>query len=147
MGIVGLGGLSPRTPERRLVIRQQRAEDNIFRRVPLRGDETVRMTWMHSVDKTPWTEYYSIDQGELLLDCTDLRLMGAGTPSNAPHTELVGDDVRLCGLNERFPALRWIHSHRVHHRIYLNDELILPTSAVPHHTKVEMIVARTQERI
>lgn len=146
LGIVGCGGLSPRTPDLRLVIREQRADTNVFRKLPLRGDETVTMTWMHSVDKTPWTEYYTIDGGDFLLDCTELQLMGAGTPFNAPRTEIVGDSIRLCGLNERFPELRWIHSHRVHHRIYLDDELILPTSAVRHHTQVEMIVARTQEK-
>lgn len=145
LGLAGLGGLSPRPPGLRLVIREQRVVGNVFRRLPLRGDETVTMKWMHSVDKTPWTEYYTIDEGEFLLDCTDLQLMGAGTPFNAPRTEIVGDEVRLCGLNERFPELRWIHSHRVHHRIYLDDELVLPTSAVPHHTQVEMIVAGTQE--
>lgn len=98
------------------------------------------MTWMHSVDKTPWWEYYRAVENGLILDSTDLALMGAGTPFNAPKTELVGDMIRLSGLDEHFSAVRWIHSHRVHHRIYLDDELLLPTRAIGHHVHAEMTV-------
>lgn len=98
------------------------------------------MTWMHSVDKTPWWEYYRAVGNELVLERTELALMGAGAPFEAPRTEIVGDMIRLSGMNEHFSAVRWIHSHRVHHRIYLNDQLVLPTQAIDHHIHVEMIV-------
>ncbi|HJA59896.1 MAG TPA: DUF1850 domain-containing protein [Candidatus Brevibacterium intestinavium] len=142
--LVGLGLVVPLSvsgPVRqRLVIREQAPSRRIFRSVPISDDDVVAMTWMHSVDKTPWWEYYSPVDGELVLDCTELALMGAGTPFDAPQTEIDGDKVRLCGLDEHFPAVRWIHSHRVHHRIYLDGELILPTRAIDHHVRAEMIV-------
>lgn len=125
---------------RRLVIRQQAPGDRVYRSVPIDGDDEVAMTWMHSVDKTPWWEYYRAVGDELVLGCTELSLMGAGTPFEAPQTELDGDMVRLCGLDEHFAAVRWIHSHRVHHRIYFNGELLLPTRAIGHHVHAEMIV-------
>lgn len=125
---------------KRLIIREQPPGRRVFRSVPVNDNDTVAMTWMHSVDKTPWWEYYDVVGDELVLDCTELALMGAGTPFNAPQTEIDGDMVRFCGLDEHFPAVRWIHSHRVHHRIYLDDELLLPTQAIDHHVRAEMIV-------
>lgn len=124
----------------RLIIREQPPGRRVFRSVPVDDDSKVAMTWMHSVDKTPWWEYYHIVGGEFVLGCTELALMGAGTPFNAPRTEIDGDMVRLCGLDERFPVIRWIHSHRVHHRIYLDEELLLHTRAIDHHVRAEMIV-------
>jgi hypothetical protein len=112
----------------------------VFRSVPITEGSEIAMTWMHSVDKTPWWEYYRAAEDELILESTELALMGAGTPFNAPKTEIVGDMVRLSGLNEHFPAVRWIHSHRVHHRIYLDDHLLLPTRTIDHHVHAEMIV-------
>ena len=142
--LAGLGLVVPLSvsgPVRqRLVIREQAPSRRIFRSVPISDDDVVAMTWMHSVDKTPWWEYYSPVDGELVLDCTELALMGAGTPFDAPQTEIDGDKVRLCGLEEHFPAVRWIHSHRVHQRIYHDGELILPTRAIDHHVRAEMIV-------
>src|SRR5699024_807331 len=123
-----------------LVIREQAPSRRIFRSVPISDDDVVAMTWMHSVDKTPWWEYYSPVDGELVLDCTELALMGAGTPFAAPQTEIDGDKLRSGGLDYNFPAVRWHHSHQVHHRIYLDGELILPTRAIDHHVRAEMIV-------
>lgn len=139
MGIVVPTSVSGPTP-RRLIIREQPPGRRVFRSVPVDDEDKLAMTWMHSVDKTPWWEYYDIVGDEFVLDCTELALMGAGTPFNAPRTEIDGDMVRLCGLDEHFPAIRWIHSHRVHHRIYLDDELLLPTRAIDHHVRAEMIV-------
>src|SRR5699024_6942058 len=97
--LAGLGLVVPLSvsgPVRqRLVIREQAPSRRIFRSVPISDDDVVAMTWMHSVDKTPWWEYYSPVDGELVLDCTDLALMGAGTPFDAPQTEIDGDKVRL----------------------------------------------------
>src|SRR5699024_9127683 len=74
---------APGPGRQRLVIREQAPSRRIFRSVPISDDDVVAMTWMHSVDKTPWWEYYSPVDGELVLDCTELALMGAGTPFDA----------------------------------------------------------------
>src|SRR5699024_3726596 len=122
--LVGLGLVVPLSvsgPVRqRLVIREQAPSRRIFRSVPISDDDVVAMTWMHSVYNAAGREYYSPVDGEPVLACTELALMGAGPPFDAPQTEIDGDMVRLCGLDEHFPAVRWIHSHRVHHRIYLD---------------------------
>lgn len=98
------------------------------------------MSRRHSVDGTPWVEEYEVGQAGLVLTCTELRLMGVGAPFDAPRVELDGDTVRLCGTDRPFPAVRWIHSQAVGHRVLLDGELVLPARMIPHHTKAEMTV-------
>src|SRR5690625_5986445 len=105
--LAGLGLVVPLSvsgPVRqRLVIREQAPSRRIYRSVPISDYNVVAMTWMHSVDKTPCWEYYSPVDGELVLDCTELALMRAGTPFAAPQSEYDGAKLILCVLDDHFP--------------------------------------------
>ena len=139
-GALALPFLTSATPVTALVVREQRPGSREFARIPVAEGDILTFSWIHSVDGTPWTEYYRVAGRTLVLDCTEMSLTGAGTPSGAPEVSYSGDQTRMCGLDLTFDAVRWIHSHRVDHRITLGDTLLIVPQAVPHHCRVEMAV-------
>ena len=132
--------LTSATPVTALVVREQRPGRREFARIPVGQGDIVEFSWIHSVDGTPWTEFYRVAGRELVLDCTEMSLTGAGTPSSAPEVSYSGDQTRMCGLDLTFDAVRWIHSHDVDHRIVVGGALLIAPEAVPHHCRAELAV-------
>ncbi|MFB9775745.1 DUF1850 domain-containing protein [Brevibacterium otitidis] len=124
-----------------VLFRHQRRPREVYRKVEVSRAARISLSWIHSVDHTPWIEYYTLSRSGFLLDCTDLALTGAGAPSEAPHVEKVGSMLRYCGLDRRFDAVRWIHSHDVDHTISINGHQLLAAADLPHRTPVEMVLA------
>lgn len=124
-----------------VLIRHQRRPHEVYRHVTVSRQATIALAWIHSVDHTPWIEYYTLSRGGFLLDCTDIALTGAGAPSEAPHVEKVGDMLRYCGLNRHFDAVRWIHSHDVEHTLSIDGHRLLAPADIPHRSPVEMVLA------
>lgn len=132
--------LTSATPVTAVVVREQRPGTREFARIPVADGDVLAFSWIHSVDGTPWTEFYRVTGRTLVLDCTEMSLTGAGAPSEAPEITYDGDQVRMCGLDLTFDAVRWIHSHRVDHRIMLGDTLLVAPRSIPHHCRTEMAV-------
>ena len=77
------------------------------------GDEFT-ISWIHSVEKTPWRETYQIaDNGELLLIETAFQSFGAGVPHQKGNMMIENGEVIVTGIEDRVPAFRWIHSQNV----------------------------------
>ena len=45
-------------------------------------DDTFEIGWIHSVEKEPWYETYTVKDQQLYLETTRFKTFGAGTPSD-----------------------------------------------------------------
>lgn len=138
---VAFAAVSGDQPQVRIVLEDQRTGDVLTHFTAHQGS-TVELSWIHSVEHALWREFYEILGDGFLLDCTEPGSFGAGTPSNAPRTETVDGRVRFCGLGRRFERVSWIHSHAVQHRVTMNDDVMVDTTSLPHHTFISMRVSR-----
>lgn len=78
------------------------------------------LSWIHSVDKTPWIEYYErIDHG-FLLTTTKFKTFGAGVPHEGRVLE--SDDAMIhYQINQLMPEINWVIDTAVHSTIILPD--------------------------
>ncbi|MDQ0338233.1 hypothetical protein J2S00_001017 [Caldalkalibacillus uzonensis] len=101
--------------------------------------DMLELSWIHSVEKTPWHEILQVESGHFVLVETRFQSFGAGVPHTKEGTVKVEDDyVIMTELSEVIPVYRWIHSHHVQFGLELNGEPLLQTGDIPHHQPVEM---------
>ncbi|WP_385937377.1 DUF1850 domain-containing protein [Thalassorhabdus alkalitolerans] len=106
------------------------------------GDELV-LSWIHSVEKSPWAELYKVtEEGSLLLDETVFQSFGAGVPHQKGDMSVENGEVVIRNINEEHEALRWIHSQNVEFTLYLNGKEVFDAEELPHHEKMEMKIEK-----
>lgn len=79
-----------------------------------------RLTWRHSVEKTPWSETYQRQSSHLLLTHTEFKNFGAGTPSSGQTLPAPPGYVAYA-VNLTLPELNWVVSRRVRSTLWLDD--------------------------
>lgn len=74
--------------------------------------DQFELTWIHSVEKEEWREFYRVDDQDLLLYETAFKTFGAGVPSEG---EIIPSDDGFIHLkvNQRFPELRLFISESI----------------------------------
>lgn len=78
------------------------------------------LSWIHSVDKTPWLEYYERqDQGFLLTE-TKFKTFGAGVPHDGEVLESQ-DSMIHYRMNQMIPEINWIIDKDVSSTIIVPD--------------------------
>lgn len=125
--------------EMTLVVQHQENHE-IYKEVQhLKAGDTFSLTWVHSVEHTPWRETYQLtDDGELELIETAFQSFGAGVPYQKGEMTVENGEVIIRNLNERIDALRWIHSHHVGFELIVDGEPAFQTEDLPHFEKVEI---------
>lgn len=113
----------------------------VYHRVAVENGEVVRLSWTHSVEKTPWVEVYEVADGGFLLREARVKSFGAGVDQLAPETRLEDGWVILGGTQREFPELRFLHSREVDRRLEVGGEALDLTS-LPERASVEVEVAR-----
>ena len=110
---------------------------------PVRCGDTVRLSWIHSVELTPWEEDYTIlSDGTLLLKTARFKSYGAGVPEYGGEHRLVQGWIVRDGINRELPALNWIHSHTANFQIHLNDVLLVRPKDLPHHEPLKLFIEK-----
>ena len=96
------------------------------------GDQTCRfsapqwrLTWLHSVEKTPWSETYQRQPNGFLLTTTQFKSFGAGTPSAGTLIPAPPGYVAYA-VNVTLPELNWVVSRRVRATLWLDDNTPWP---------------------
>ena len=83
------------------------------------------LLWIHSVDKTPWFEYYERqDQGFLLTE-TKFRTFGAGVPHAGEvlkKSEKSDHSLIHYRMNQLIPEINWVIDKDVRSTIILPDD-------------------------
>jgi hypothetical protein len=102
--------------------------------------DTVRLSWTHSVERTPWVEEYEVSDGEFHLREVRIKSFGAGVDQIAPEVENVDGWVVMSGYERSFETLRFIHSRDVERKLVVAGEDMGLDEAVPQYAPVEVDV-------
>ncbi|WP_096438107.1 DUF1850 domain-containing protein [Alteribacter populi] len=106
------------------------------------GDEII-MSWIHSVEKTPWRETYQVNEnGEWVLIETAFESFGAGVSHELGTMTIEDGEVIVRDLEEMVPEITWIHSHNAKYTVYFNEESLIETGDLPHHIPIEIIIEK-----
>ncbi len=135
--IVGcIGNISDSDTE---LIIQSQEDGEVYKKVPVeRGDEMV-LAWVHSVEKTPWSEHYKVSKDRyLILEETRFQSFGAGVPHQKGDMMVKDGEVIVTDINEEHESLRWIHSRNAEFTLQLNGDVIFDAEELPHHEKIEL---------
>lgn len=113
----------------------------VFHTSEVQTGAIIRLRWIHSVELTPWEEYYQVlETGKLLLKKTRFQSYGAGVP------EYGGEFIKEQGwmvhdnINRLLPALGWIHSHSAGFQIDVNSKVLLSPDSLPHHEPLKLSI-------
>jgi hypothetical protein len=124
----------------RLSVRHSRSGELICSH-PIQAGDMIRLYWVHSVELTPWEEYYEVRaDGALILRTTRFQSYGAGVP------EYGGEFVKEKGwmvyrnINSQFEFLNWIHSHTAKFQVSINGAAYLKPEDLPHHEPLKLII-------
>lgn len=128
-------------PERYVEVRDRETGERYFLEAADEG-ETLRLSWVHSIEHTPWVEVYRVSDGRLALEEARVKSFGAGVDQVAPETETRDGWVILRGTERTFPALNFIYSEDVGHELRVGDRKLTLEERVPHHAAVEVGVER-----
>ncbi len=120
----------------------------IYVEVPAKGGDKLFFGWVHSWEKIPWNEYYSIDQdGNLVLDTISFPAFGAGIPENKGKVCRIENGlIYMDEIGQVFPEFDWINSHFATREIILNGQLISKGDMLPEHTRLRLVVERRLKR-
>lgn len=100
--------------------------------------DTIRLSWTHSMERTPWVEEYEISDGEFHLREVRIKSFGAGVDQIAPKVENRDGWVVMSGYERSFDALRFIHSRDVGRTLAIAGENVDLDSDVPQYASVEV---------
>lgn len=126
-----------------LVVREQRTH-NEFLRLNVNIGDHIELSWIHSVEKTPWLEILEVTQDkQLVLRETRFQSFGAGVPYSSEGDVYVENGYTvMTGLDQIFQRYQWIHSQEAKFRLKLNGKQIMEPEKIPHHLAVEMFVEK-----
>lgn len=83
-------------------------------------DEQFALSWIHSVDKTPWVEYYRRDKAAFLLTETEFRTFGAGVPHDGEVIPTTNGMIRY-RVNLPMTEINWVVDKEVQSTIVLSN--------------------------
>lgn len=140
-GLLFLGVVVALLPRRFIAIANSRTGDGYgFGKV--RPGTIIRLSWIHSMDKTPWIERYQVRGRRFALLEAKVKSFGAGVDQNAPEVVTADGWVTLRGTNRMFATLNFIHSPDVGRRVVIGDREFELDDRVPPDAPVEIRVRR-----
>ncbi|MEK4427117.1 DUF1850 domain-containing protein [Solibacillus sp. FSL K6-1523] len=86
-------------------------------------EDEFTIGWIHSVEKEPWFEIYTVHNNQLLLRETYFKTFGAGTPSEGTIIETDDGYVHFM-LNKPFQEVNMVVSENVKTTLYTKNEEI-----------------------
>lgn len=95
--------------------------------------EEFSISWIHSVEKEEWVEFYETKEKELLLTRTSFKTFGAGVPSTPADakTTTLEDGFVTMQIDRILPTLQLVVSDNV------KSTLLLSNQAIPLYTLTE----------
>lgn len=89
------------------------------------SDNRFTIKYIHSVERTPVWEVYTIDSGEIVLRETIFQSFGAGLPSTSPYDfEVVEEGFRLFNIDQKMTNLIYrTGAVRANHQLIIGDKI------------------------
>ena len=131
-------------PDLRLVLSDQETGQVLFSHPVQEGDE-LSFHWIHSFEHIPWVEEYTIEANEtFLLHTISVAGFGAGIPENKGVVTVEDGMVVMRSIQQRFDAIRWIHSQTALVSITLGANTFITGEDVGHHLPVALSIKGTR---
>lgn len=131
-------------PDLRLVLSDQETGQVLFSQPVQEGDE-LSFHWIHSFEHIPWVEEYTIEANEtFLLHTISVAGFGAGIPENKGVVTVEDGMVVMRSIQQRFDAIRWIHSQTALVSITLGANTFITGEDVGHHLPVALSIKGTR---
>ncbi|MDO5633406.1 MAG: DUF1850 domain-containing protein [Micrococcus sp.] len=115
--------------------------DEIFGTRTVAPGDTVRLSWIHSIELTDWTDTFRVEDRGFTLIETEFSSYGAGMPTGTEEgtVHLGEDSLRITDLDRPFESIRWIHSVRQRHRIDVAEARnVFDTDSLPDRQPLEL---------
>lgn len=129
-------------PVRYVEVWDRQTGETYFARRAEEGD-AVRLSWIHSVEHTPWTEVYRVSDGRLALEEARVKAFGAGVDQIAPEVATEDGWVILRGTGRMFPELHFIYSREADYELRVGGRELELEERVPHHAAIRVGVERS----
>ncbi len=131
-------------PDLRLVLSDQETGQVLFSHPVQEGDE-LSFHWIHSFEHIPWVEEYTIEANEtFLLHTISVAGFGAGIPENKGVVTVEDGMVVMRSIQQRFDAIRWIHSQTALVSITLGANTFIGGENIGHHLPVALSIKGTR---
>ena len=90
----------------------------------VKNNESFTVEYIHSVQLTPVTETYIIDNNNIILIETGFNSYGAGLPATTPYKfEIIGNEFRIYDINEIMDYLVYrTGAERANHKLLFNNK-------------------------
>lgn len=85
-------------------------------------NENFSLSWVHSVEKERWIEYFKLKEEEVVLIGTKFKTFGAGVPSNFRESEIKDGWVVVKDLNRKMSRLNIRASGNTEHELIYGDK-------------------------
>jgi hypothetical protein len=128
--------------EKEQVIQIQHGETgSVLEEFPAETNDEVALSWVHSVEQTPWTDVFTITENcRLLLTETRFQSFGAGVEHQYEDISHEDGTYTARGLNECHDSVNWIHSHDAEHTVTINRVEEVDTASLPHHEPLRITI-------
>ena len=116
----------------------------MYAEAPLKPGDTVEFDWIHSFEKIPWREYYTVcDDGTFTLETIAVAGFGAGIPAEMDVEYRYEDGmIYMDQIGSGFHEFRFFNSTEALETVRLNDAGFVKGASMPHHAKIVIYVVR-----
>lgn len=120
------------------------ATGEILREVPVTAGDELYVAWLHSQEKIPWHEWYTVEKdGTMTLHTISFPAFGPGIPCDKGVTRIEDGTIFFEQIEETFPRFRWLNSTFTR-EIRLNGTLIATGDDLPNHTILTLTIERRE---
>ena len=114
----------------------------VLREVPVAAGDGLFVGWLHSQEKIPWHEWYTIEEdGTMTLNTISFPAFGPGIPCDKGVPRIEDGTIYYEQIGEIFPRFRWLNSTFTK-EIRLNGVLIATGDDLPNHTILTLTIER-----
>ena len=118
------------------------ATGEILREVPVTAGDELYVAWLHSQEKIPWHEWYTVKKdGTMTLNTISFPAFGPGIPCDKGVPRIEDGTIFFEQIEETFPRFRWLNSTFTR-EIRLNGALIATGDDLPNHTILTLTIER-----
>ncbi len=118
------------------------ATGEVLREVPAAAGDELFVAWIHSQEKIPWHEWYTVEQdGTMTLNTISFPAFGPGIPCDKGVPRIQDGTIYYEQIEESFSRFRWLNSTFTR-EIRLNGALIATGDDLPNHTILTLTIER-----
>ena len=118
------------------------ATGEVLREVPVTAGDELYVAWLHSQEKIPWHEWYTVEKdGTMTLHTISFPAFGPGIPCDKGVPRIEDGIIYYEQIEEIFPRFRWLNSTFTR-EIRLNGALIATGDDLPNHTILTLTIER-----